>query len=131
MKKLFFTLALVLGMATLASANTYKLNNASVEAKFAASQDVTTELTALTSNTENFATVLGGDQSKVGFLVRAFFCGSFSIHRMYMGSGFMWMYCIPVAGSLTAFIDFWYVVIKGEEGLSKYSNSTKFWAFKD
>jgi hypothetical protein len=127
MKKLFFTLALVLGMATLASANTYKLNNASVEAKFAASQDVTTELNALTSNTENFATLLGGDQSKGGFLVRAFFCGTFSIHRMYMGSNFMWLYCIPVVGGTVGFIDFCYVLIKGDEALSKYANNTKFW----
>lgn len=130
MKKLFFTLSLVLGLATVASANTYKLNNASVEAKFAASQDVTTESVALAS-TENYTTVLGGDQSIGGFLVRAAFCGTFSIHRMYMGSSFMWMYCIPVAGQLTSAIDFWYVIFKGQEGLSKYSNSSKFWAFKD
>lgn len=131
MKKLFFTLALACGLATVASASTYKLNNASVEAKFATSQDVTTEMSALTSNTENYATILGGDQSKIGFLVRAAFCGNFSIHRMYMGSSFMWMYCIPVAGSVTAAIDFWYVVFKGDEALSKYSNNSKFWAFKD
>lgn len=131
MKKLFFTLTLVFGLATLASANTYKLNNASVEAKFATSQDVTSEMSALTSNTENYASILGGDQSMGGFLVRAAFCGTFSIHRMYMGSSFMWMYCIPVAGQLTTAIDFWYVVFKGQEGLSKYSNSSKFWAFKD
>lgn len=131
MKKLFFTLTLVFGLATLASANTYKLNNASVEAKFAASQDVTTELNALTSNTENYATILGGDQSKGGFLVRALFCGYFSIHRMYMGSSFMWMYCIPVVGGVTAFVDFCYVLFKGDEALSKYSNNTTFWVFKD
>jgi hypothetical protein len=44
-----------------------------------------------------------------------------------MGSNFMWLYCIPVVGGTVGFIDFCYVLIKGDEALSKYANNTKFW----
>jgi hypothetical protein len=39
-------------------------------------------------------------------------------------------FCIPVVGGVTACVDFWWVVFKGDDALKKYKGSDKYmvWA---
>jgi TM2 domain-containing membrane protein YozV len=71
-----------------------------------------------------------GDKTVIGYLVRAFFCGEFALHRYYMGTGgkalFWYYFCIPVVGGVAGFVDFWWVVFKGEEAMNKYADNPKF-----
>ncbi len=141
MKKLILSIAILVGISFAASANSYKLNNNAIEASYASAQDVTADLSAMTlqlttASASDAASILGGGSyTKGGYLLRAFFCGSIGLHRYYMGTSkkALWAYylCIPVVGGLVGCIDFWYVVFKGEDALSKYSNSDKFMAFRD
>lgn len=135
MKKLFFSL-FAIGLLTFSqvSASTYKVNESALSAAFAQADDV-----SITAAAEAFQLMypdqakVAGDKTVGGFLLRAYFCGGFALHRYYMGTGgtpFFWYYfCIPVVGGLTACIDFWYVVFKGKEGLDKFADNPKFWVW--
>jgi hypothetical protein len=136
MKKILLSLAVLVGLSFAASANSYKLNNNHIEATYAAATDVTTILSNDAANlmgassTEALALTRGGSYTKGGFLVRAFFCGIFSMHRTYMGGKFQILYCIPGIWIVPA-IDFWYVLLSGDDALSKYSGNDKFWVLGD
>ena len=91
MKKLLFSLAFLtcLFATNLASASTYKVDEATVDQLFSASDDVT-----FTASEEAYAlmnpstqALTKGDKTVGGFLLRAFFCGGFALHRYYMGTG--------------------------------------------
>lgn len=115
-------------------ATAYNVNDAQIDQLFNQAEDVTLSVTteALTLATSNLdASAMLKEQTKVGFLLRAFFCGSFALHRYYMGVGdkkSMWAYyfCIPGVGGFVGCVDFWYVVIKGDEAMNKYKDNPKF-----
>jgi hypothetical protein len=137
MKKIIFTFCLaLLGVATFAS-NNYKLNENQVDAMFAQSTDQTASSFAAmdlaSSNSLNLQAA--GDGSKSGYLLRAFFCSSIGLHRLYMGIGnqskgkmIAYYLCIPVWGGLVGCVDFWSVIFKSDK-LSSYSNNEKFCVF--
>lgn len=135
MKKIFLTFAMSLVVLGSALANNYKLDEASVEAAFAASEDISLEASE-EANTLALASVNGtlDEPTKMGYLLRSFFCGFIGLHRSYMGTGgkTLWYYylCIPVYGGIVNCIDFWGVVFKGDEQWNKYKNNPKFnvWA---
>ena len=134
MKKLLFSLAFFtcLFATNLASASTYKVDEVAVDQLFSASDDVT-----FTASEEAYAlmnpstqAVTKGDKTVGGYLLRAFFCGEFALHRYYMGTGgkklFWYYFCIPVVGGVTACVDFWWVVFKGSDAMNKYADNSKF-----
>ena len=130
MKKLFFTLTLVFGFAAMNYANTYRLNEQAIENSFNAA----TEQTLSDSfNTGDFATlnltgISGDEPTKTGFLLRACFCGGFGLHRSYMGTKGMFIkYCWNPIG----FIDFVYVLFKGDEAFNKFKGNNKWVVWND
>jgi hypothetical protein len=84
MKKLLFSLAFFtcLFATNLASASTYKVDEAAVDQLFSASDDVT-----FTASEEAYALMnpstqaVTKDKTVGGYLLRAFFCGEFALHR--------------------------------------------------
>ncbi len=140
MKKILFSLACLTCLFTtnFASASAYKVDEVAVDQLFSASDDVTftasEEASALMNPSSQALTK--GDKTVGGYLVRAFFCGSFALHRKYMGNGgkklFWYYFCIPVVGEFTACVDFWWVVFKGSDAMDKYADNSKFivWAGK-
>ena len=137
MKKIsavFFALALSLGVM----AGEYRLNESSIETSIAQAEDVTMSEVALyesfTSNSISSASMQGGDQARGGYLVRAAFCGSFGIHRYYMGSTgakFFFLYaCVPVVGNVAVCVDFWSVVFDAGK-LGRYKGSDKYLVWVD
>lgn len=135
MKKIFLVFAMSIAAVGSALANNYKLDEASVEAAFAASEEITfvasDEANTLALNSVNGTL---DEPTKTGYLVRNFFCGIIGLHRSYMGTGgkTLWYYylCIPVYGGIVSCVDFWGVVFKGDEQWNKYKNNPKFnvWA---
>lgn len=139
MKKIFLLSAMVVGLFTssFASNNNYKIAEANIDQLFASSEDVTLNATDEAYSLMNStASIKAGDAKTVtGFLLRAFFCGEFALHRSYMGTGgkqLLWYYfCIPVVGGVTGCVDFWWVVIDGEDAMNKYKDNGKFMVWND
>jgi hypothetical protein len=138
MKKLVIISGLLFAFTGSSFASGYKLDEASVDNLFATANDVT--LTAAVeaqdlSNAFGTSSVTADAKTVGGFLVRAFFCGGFALHRSYMGTGgktLFWHYfCIPVVGGVTACVDFWWVVFKGEDAMNKFANNSKFMVWND
>lgn len=134
MKKILLSLVFACSLVIFAKAETdpYSLDEVNIEALFASAQEVGLDNASLLSDF-NLNTVVGSSVANVtvgGFLVRAFFCGFVALHRSYAGTGgkkLWWMYlCIPVVGQVNVFVDFWWVVFKGESALSKYQNNGKY-----
>ena len=138
MKKLSSLLSIVWLTASMTfAANYYKINDAVIDQMFAQSEDVTLTFTDQLSslymiNSVNFAALSEG-KTVGGFLLRAYFCGFIALHRSYMGTGdknlFFLYFCVPVAGMVAAFVDFWWVVFKGEEALNKYADNPKWFVW--
>jgi TM2 domain-containing membrane protein YozV len=134
MKKLILLLTLFVSSVSVMNAENYKLNDLSVDALYANSQDVTSQMfEENTLNTNLFSTNnLSADSQYSGYLVRAFFCGSIALHRYYMGCGNknIWaLYCcVPLVGSFAALVDFWWVVFN-KSALDKYKNNDKYLVF--
>lgn len=134
MKKILVCLfAAATSAYSFAGTNDYVIDDAAVEAAFNQAEDITLSSASTISFTG--ASYLAQDEKSVGgFLLRSFFCGFIALHRSYMGTGgetMWWKYfCIPVVGGFTNCIDFWWVVFKGQEALSKYKDNPKFmvWA---
>lgn len=133
MKILLFKIMFVAGIlvTNFASANTYKVDDAAVDQMFSSADDVTFSASEEAYALMNPAqTAVKGDKTVIGFLVRAWFCGGFALHRYYMGTGgkalFWYYFCIPVVGGVAGFVDFWWVVFKGEEAMNKYADNPKF-----
>ena len=138
MKKLLFSLACLtcLFATNYATASTYKVDEVAVEQLFSASNDVT-----FTASEEAFAmmnpssqALTKGDQTVGGYLVRAFFCGGFGLHRKYMGTGgknLFWLYFCTAGGiGVVTTVDFCWVLFKGAAAMDKYADNSKFivWA---
>ncbi|MBW8050794.1 MAG: hypothetical protein FVQ77_10760 [Cytophagales bacterium] len=142
MKKLSALLLLVcLTVSITFAANNYKIDDVAIDQLFVQSEDVTLtltdELSSLTSIISINMMALPEGKTVGGYLLRAYFCGFFALHRSYMGTGdknlFFLYFCVPVASSIAAFVDFWWVVFKGEEALNKYTDNPKWfvWAGGD
>ncbi|MFN7015009.1 MAG: hypothetical protein ACK4ON_12145 [Bacteroidia bacterium] len=135
MKKILLVFTMSLAVVGSALANNYKLDENSVEAAFAASEDISL-VASDEANTLALASVNGtfDEPNKMGYLLRSFFCGFIGLHRSYMGTGgkTLWYYylCIPIYGGIVNCVDFWGVVFKGDEQWNKYKNNPKFnvWA---
>lgn len=132
MKKLVLALALVIGAAGVSYAANYELNNSSIDAAFAVSEDITMQSSILNESLFSAAAVADGEITKGGFLLRSYFCGFVGMHRAYMGNGGKKVglyYCLSSivgVGSAIAFIDFLMVLIKGDEMLDKFKDNPKF-----
>jgi hypothetical protein len=134
MKKLILILAAIVGITfSQNSFASYYADETAIELQLAAAQDVSLSASQLATEMLAAPQVVNGDKTVGGFLIRAYFCGGFALHRYYMGTGgaslFWYYFCIPVVGGFTAFVDFWYVVFKGKEGLNKYADNPKFWVW--
>lgn len=133
MKKLFSLLTAIVLMTSFVSANNdYKINDATIDNLFANAEEVSVvssdfDLLSIAAPTPEI--------TKSGYLLRAFFCGAFGLHRSYMGTGgktLWYMYfCIPVAGGVVACVDFWGVVFKGDEFMNKYKDNGKWIVWMD
>tara|TARA_B110000046_G_C12739073_1_gene291782 strand:+ start:31 stop:429 length:399 start_codon:yes stop_codon:yes gene_type:complete len=132
MKKLVLALALVVGAAGASFASNYKLDEASVETAFAASDDISL---SITESLGIEAVAADGELSKTQFLIRAWFCGSIALHRSYMGTGgkslLIYYLCVPVANYVAIMVDFWGTIIKGDEFWMKYKDNPKFFAWNN
>jgi len=136
MKKLSALLSIVCLTASMTfAANNYKIDDAVIDQMFAQSEDVTPTFTDQFSslnmiNSVNFA-VLPEGKTVGGFLLRAFFCSGFALHRSYMGTGdksvFFYYFCLGIVP--VGCIDFWWVVFKGEEALNKYADNPKWFVW--
>ena len=136
MKKITIALFLatfILFIAKPVAASEFKVDESSLDALFEQSKDVsatyTTDFITL-SGTSSELDAQGG-KTVGGYLVRCFFCGGIALHRSYMGGeGLWWKYfCIPIAGQVAALVDFWWVVIAGDDALKKYSGNDAFFVW--
>ena len=135
MKKLLFALSF-LAISSFSFASTgakYRVNDADVDQLFSASKDIsasaTDEMVLINTGDSKTMTSAGGDQGIGGFLIRTFFCGFIWLHRSYMGgSGLGWKYCVGsiFLASIPQAVDFWWVLLSGNDALSKYKGTDKF-----
>ena len=99
MKKLFLLFSAIVITASLALANNdYKINDATIDNMFANAEEINVSAIDVYQwgGIPSAAAVQGSGTTKGGFLVRAFLCGSFALHRSYMGTGgksLWYMYC--------------------------------------
>lgn len=127
MKKALFLLAVVLGLSAKSFAgNPYKLNQSSVNDAFAQATEVSfNEYNVLNSNNLNLNLATLEEPTKSGFLIRAFFCGNFALHRSYMGTKGLFIKYFCTFGVISC-VDFWGTVIKGDEFFNKFKGNDKF-----
>ena len=136
MKKVIFIFALVLGfnLPTKADGGKYRLDEQKIDKVFSQSQEMNYEANGLSSLALPATKMQGGDQTKGGYLVRAFFCGAIALHRSYMGTGgksLWWFYlCVPVVGGFDGCVDFWWVVFSSD-ALDKYRDNSAFFVWAD
>jgi hypothetical protein len=119
--KTFFTIITlsILSISAFAS-NPYKIESSKIAAAFESASQVSLEL----FDSNILLTLADGDDepTKGGFLVRAYFCGTFGLHRSYMGTEGMFIkYCWNPIGAC----DFWYVVFSGDKGFEKFKDNDK------
>jgi hypothetical protein len=134
MKKLVLIFAFALGSSFLSKADNYRIDEQQLARTFENSVEVSFD--DMYSSEVNLAASLmkgAGEKTRGGYLVRAFFCGGFALHRYYMGTNrkSMWAlyFCVPVVGGVTALVDFCWVLFN-KDALSKYANNDKWmvWA---
>jgi hypothetical protein len=134
MKKLFLLSAFIGCLATASFANNakYTADETTVDNLFAQSQDISMTAAVAELATPASVTNLTADaeQTKTGFLIRAFFCGNFALHRSYMGTKGLWWKYFCTFGFVGC-IDFWWVVIKGDEAFSKFKGNDKWVVWND
>ncbi len=130
MRKLLLSFAFLVGMATVSMAdNAYTVNEEKIDAAFTAAQEVNyTDAVSLASI--NLLGVTADETTKTGFLVRAFFCGEFALHRSYMGTKGLFVKYFCTLG-VVGCIDFWWVVFKGDEAFNKFKGNDKWFVWND
>jgi hypothetical protein len=133
MKKLFLiaVASLFIGSSFASSTSSYVADDTQIEQLFSSSEDVSLssfdEAKALMSNINS---VTGDETTKTGYLIRAAFCSIIGLHRSYMGTkGLWWKYFCSAIIPIVHCVDFWGVVIKGDEGFSKFKGNDKFWVW--
>ncbi len=136
MKKVVFIFALVLGfnLATKANGSKYHIDEQKIDKVFSQSQEMSYEANGLSALALPVTKMQAGDQTKGGYLLRAFFCSFIALHRSYMGTGgksLWWFYlCVPVVGGFDGCVDFWWVVFSSD-ALDKYRDNSKFFVWAD
>ena len=137
MRKLLFVLGFfVSGSFAFAGTEKYKVDDAAVDQLFAQSQDISSDMipgpTTVMDMNQSAGQKLAGGQTIGGFLLRTFFCGWIGLHRHYMGSDDMWwrylitaVFCV----NLPAAVDFFWVLFVGDDALSKYKGSDKWFVW--
>jgi hypothetical protein len=138
MKKIALALGLALGVSFGAQANRYKIDEVQLAQTFEKSQEVSfDEMYDSKMNFGESTKMKAGDsKTRGGYLVRSFFCGGIALHRYYMGlndtKNWMWAFyfCVPVAGWVDNFVDFWWVVID-KDAMSKYENNDAIFVWLD
>jgi hypothetical protein len=134
MKKIILVLGLAFSISFSANASKYKLTDVQLEQNFKVSQEVSFEemysadLTAL--NLTGSKMSASSSQTRTGFLLRSFFCGSIGLHRYYMGTEKNYMWALYFCGTIVGDIDFFWVLFD-KDALSKFSNNDKFLVFLD
>lgn len=143
MKKLIFTL-LFAGMVLVAKANPgdYTINDARIEASFAKSVDVSSQMirgqvtnSLFNGMTANAGATMAGSGNKqfVVALLLDLFLGGLGIHRLYLGTKTItWVGYILTCGGIfgiVPFVDLIVLIIHNED-ISPYVNNPKFfmWA---
>ena len=136
MKKLLLILSFfAVSSFSFAGTEKYKVNDAAVEQMFAQSKDISSSVAdemTLAAINQPSCLHASGDQSVVGFLIRAFFCGFIGLHRSYMGSDFgsmWWKYCcstVVVGWGIIQGVDFCWVLLDGSDALGKYKGNDRF-----
>ncbi len=136
MKKLFYSIALVVGVTFASNASKFKISDAQLEKVVVQSTEISSqELSSLfMKESKKFEFATTDSKSRGDYLLRAFFCGGIALHRYYMGTSvsYMWaMYlCIPVVGGVTACVDFWGAVFE-PDFYKKYENNDKYIVWLD
>lgn len=129
MKRMLTFLAAVLVTGASFAGNPYKMDDQQLDNMFNQATEVAFNVEALDAMnvTSDQLQMLEGEQTVLGYLLRAYFCGFVALHRSYMGTGgetLWWKYmCIPVVGGVVGCVDFWWVVFKGEEAMEKYRDN--------
>jgi TM2 domain-containing membrane protein YozV len=144
MKKLLLMLSIVTGSYFTSTANDYKLDDSNIDRLISASSEYTiseintdlAEMQQASAISNNTVAAFKGETNFTGYLVRAFFCGGFGIHRVYMGTGDrnnMWLlYTCSLGGGcgIGSFVDFWWPIFV-RDAFDKYTDNRKFWVFVD
>jgi|ERR1035437_1572321 hypothetical protein len=142
MKKIILSVALAAGLffTSNASESNYILDEQAVDQQISQATEVSfdnavADFSVFNSQALSSSIAIkggGGSQTKSGYLIRAFFCGSFALHRSYMGTGgksLWWFYlCVPGVGGVDACVDFWWVIFKSD-ALNKYKDNSKFFVW--
>lgn len=132
MKKFSIALALVLGISFASAASNYHLNDASIDALFANSTEVS--LAEMGTSNALAGTTMAFDEKNEAVIawVLCWIVGGFGVHRHYLGTKKnMWLlYTITCAGvfGVVPTIDFWVLLIDGviNNNIGKYQNNEKF-----
>ncbi len=140
MRKLFFTLALILSIGVYANAGNvskYFVDNNAVDVLFESATEIDSNVLYLNSvmgNLEN-TKVAEANEAVIATII-CYFVGGFGIHRHYLGTkDNMWLtYTLSCCGifGVVPFIDFWVLLIDGviRGNVGPYKNNDKFfmWA---
>lgn len=137
MKKLLIVLVAVFAFAATASAASYKLDDASIDAMIENATEISTaDMMADMSATAMTGAEMRAGSSPVVAILLDFFLGGFGIHRHYMGTRpFMWaIYTFTIGGifGIVPFVDLIVMIVSLVEdgGISQWCGNTSFfmWA---
>jgi len=135
MKKIYAILVLMCGLfisMNTASANSYVLDNASVDNLFAVATEI--DLSAAISETNGLdfggtQAAFNSDKNAIVAALLAFFLGGWAIHRYYLGTkSMMFFYYFCTCGGIFGvlpLIDFIMLLVDNKD-ISKYCNNENF-----
>jgi hypothetical protein len=134
MKKIVFSLMVLCGLfvsLNSASANSYTLNNSSVDNLFSSAVEVNMATAVAEGVNSNLASVTSLDATQDALIaaVLDFFLGEFGVHRYYLGTKstmFFWYFCTfgGIFG-IVPFVDFVLLLVNMKD-ISKYKNNENF-----
>ncbi len=137
MKKLFYSIALVVGVTFASNASKFKISDIQLEKVVAQSTEISSQELSSLFMKESKKFEFEHEKTRGGYLIWSFFCGGVGMHRYYMGIGesaknYMWaLYaCVPVVGAVTACVDFWGAVFQ-PDFYKKYENNDKYIVWLD
>lgn len=137
MKKLILSVGATLILVTSVNATSrFQIDEKKLESLIVQSSEMSVqEIEQSFQNTIEYKhAALNPEQTRGGYLLRAFFCGGIALHRYYMGTNQKWMwamyFCIPVVGGVTSCVDFWGAVFDKDFYL-KYKNNDKYIVWLD
>ena len=109
--------------------NKYILDDQVINSTFENAEDITSKIIPFSNS---FTTISNAPNiTKGGYLLRAFFCSTFAIHRSYMGTGgknLFWIYfCTGGGCGIVSLVDFWAVLFGSD--YMKLRDNPKFWGW--